>query len=128
MLEAGAVRPLFALVVVKPPPPQTRPRNSHFLEKIEPHNPHTYGKANGFPQIFFRICFRNERGGQAQATTAGHTYGKKHKVPEVCFHFAFVIKQRENPKSRAFFLVIVFCENGKYLLTEKSALYKPIPV
>ena len=32
------------------------------------------GKANKFPQIFFRICFRNDHVGQAQATAAGHTY------------------------------------------------------
>ena len=30
------------------------------------------GKANKFPQIFFRICFRNDHVGHAQATTAGH--------------------------------------------------------
>ena len=34
------------------------------------------GKANKFPQIFFRICFRNDYAGHAQATTAGHTYEK----------------------------------------------------
>ena len=32
------------------------------------------GKAKKFPQIFFRICFRNDHVGHAQATTAGHTY------------------------------------------------------
>ena len=32
------------------------------------------GKANKFPQIFFRICFRNDHVGHAQATTAGHAY------------------------------------------------------
>ena len=32
------------------------------------------GKANIFPQIFFRICFRNDHVGHAQATTAGHAY------------------------------------------------------
>ena len=32
------------------------------------------GKANKFPQIFFRICFCNGHVGHAQATTAGHTY------------------------------------------------------
>ena len=30
------------------------------------------GEANKFPQIFFRICFRNDLAGHAQATTAGH--------------------------------------------------------
>ena len=32
------------------------------------------GKANKFPQLFFRICFRNDHVGHAQATTAGHAY------------------------------------------------------
>ena len=32
------------------------------------------GKANKFPQIFFRICFCNDHVGYAQATTAGHAY------------------------------------------------------
>ena len=32
------------------------------------------GKANKFPQICFRICFRNGHVGHTQATTAGHTY------------------------------------------------------
>ena len=32
------------------------------------------GQANKIPQIFFRICFRNDRVGHAHATTAGHTY------------------------------------------------------
>ena len=32
------------------------------------------GKAIKFPQIFFRICFRNDHVGHTQATTAGHTY------------------------------------------------------
>ena len=32
------------------------------------------GKANKFPQIFFRIFFRNEHVGYTQATTAGQTY------------------------------------------------------
>ena len=35
------------------------------------------GKANKFPQIFFRICFRNGHVGHAQATAAGHTYEAK---------------------------------------------------
>ena len=33
-----------------------------------------HGKANEFPQIFFRICFRNDHVGEAQATTTGHAY------------------------------------------------------
>ena len=32
------------------------------------------GKANKFPQIFFRFRFRNDHVGHAQATTAGLTY------------------------------------------------------
>ena len=32
------------------------------------------GKANEFPQIFFRIRFRNDYVGHAQATTVGHAY------------------------------------------------------
>ena len=32
------------------------------------------GKANKFPQIFFRIRFRDDHVGHAQATTAGHAY------------------------------------------------------
>ena len=32
------------------------------------------GKANNFPEIFFRVCLRNHHVGHAQATTAGHTY------------------------------------------------------
>ena len=35
------------------------------------------GKANKFPQIFFRICFRNDDVGHTQATTASHTYKTK---------------------------------------------------
>ena len=33
-----------------------------------------FGLADELPQIFFRICFRNDHVGQAQATTAGQTY------------------------------------------------------
>ena len=32
------------------------------------------GKANKFPQILFRICFRNGHVGQMKDTTTGHTY------------------------------------------------------
>ena len=32
------------------------------------------GKANKFPQIFFRICFRSDHVGHVQARTPGHTY------------------------------------------------------
>ena len=46
------------------------------------------GKANKFPQIFFRICFRNDHIGYAQATTAGHAYEIK-KIPEIFFRFRF---------------------------------------
>ena len=41
------------------------------------------GKANKFPQIFFRICFRNDHVGHAQATTAGHPC--KIKISEILF-------------------------------------------
>ena len=61
----------------------------------------TYGKANEFPQIFFRICFRTDHVGQAQAITTGHTYNKNTESPQRCFlAFAFTIQQRENPESR----------------------------
>ena len=32
------------------------------------------GKANEFPEIFFRICFHKGHVGHSQATTAGHTH------------------------------------------------------
>ena len=57
------------------------------------------GKANKFPQIFFCIRFRNGHVGHAQATAAGHTYESKIKSQRFSFAFAFVIQQRENPKS-----------------------------
>ena len=36
------------------------------------------GKANNVLQIFFRMCFRNDHVGHAQATTAGHAYKKNY--------------------------------------------------
>ena len=44
------------------------------------------GKANRFPQIFFRIRFRNDHVGDAQATTASHTY-EIILSPELLFRF-----------------------------------------
>ena len=47
------------------------------------------GQASKFPEIFFRICFRSDHVGHAQARTAGHTYVIKIKIPEMFFCFRF---------------------------------------
>ena len=56
-------------------------------------------EANHFPQIFFRICFRNG------------LLANQNKIPEIFFRFRFrKLKRRENPKSwdsYLFSLVIV---------------------
>ena len=66
------------------------------------------GKANQFPQIFFRICFRNDHVGQAQATTAGHTYEKKSN---------FKREKILNPGILFIFACNCFCEDGSFRST-----------
>ena len=70
------------------------------------------GKANVFPQIFFRICFCNGHVGHAQATITGHTHRTKKKSQRFTFAFAFVIQQRENPKSWDFYLFLLVIDGG----------------
>ena len=65
------------------------------------------GKANKFPQIFFRICFHNDHVGHAQATTAGHAY-KIHQNPGDFLSLSLSYCNREKierkSKSRDFYL------------------------
>ena len=71
------------------------------------------GKANKFPQIFFRICFGSDHVGHAQATTAGHTY-KIIKIQEIFFRFR--LRNSTERKSSVldffFFACNCFCEDG----------------
>ena len=73
------------------------------------------GKATKFPQVIFRICFRNGHVGHAQATTAGHTHEITINSQRLSFAFAFVIQQRENPKPWIIFIYFArncFCGDG----------------
>ena len=83
------------------------------------------GKAPQLPQIFFRICFRNDHG-HARATKAGHTYEKTLQSKRVSFAFAFVLQQRENPKSGVlnFFIArTCFCEDGMVVLKKFPCIF-----
>ena len=61
------------------------------------------GKANEFPQILFRICFRIQHARHAQATTARHTH-QKSKIPKVFF-------QDKIPNPRIFSNMLVVCNS-----------------
>ena len=67
----------------------------------------------------FRICFRKDHVGQAQATTAGHTY-QNNQIPEIFFRFCNP-KERNilNPGIFIFFTCNSFCEDSiRWLLPD----------
>ena len=62
------------------------------------------GKANKFTQIFFRVCFRNDHVGHAQATIGRPRLRNKLKSRRFSFAFAFVIKEREKIPTPGIFI------------------------
>ena len=81
------------------------------------------GKTNNIPQIFFRTCFSNDHVGHAHAITAGHAYKNKLKSLSFSSAFAFVLQQRESPKSQdfnVFALVTVRAETITELILERA--------
>ena len=78
------------------------------------------------PLIFFRFRFRNDHVGQSQATAAGHTCEKQIKSQRFSFAFAFVIQQRENPKSWDFYLFSLVIVSVRMVLLKSIAIHLPL--